>query len=388
MEQCKICGEFSCEVHKTTFKTKFTKSFEGSSPPEVFVGRWNYPNVYTGMLAPEELGDTLHFSHPELWKSKDYSIEKISNLRNQLIYSRTQTHIKLSPSKLMNTIQELAMSYKSISSQVELQKPVATEVRQDPQVAMITRSAPVESIRLQENPLIDKKVDYLVNDTDVKSAIAIQELARSSTSTSTIIKLLSIGLLGKKSARKLVPTRWAVTATDDTLSKSKLPKIKSFKDLQEIRLFHAQYLGNHYEFLLLPGPYSFEVIEISTSNTSSWHDYESNFPRKYYADSVTGAYYANRLALTEYLEKIQRQCQCLVLREIRPEYNVPCGVGILRETSRAALESKPEVFQNMQEAFSSIQSRLHLSIGQFIEKSWLIKNYGKQKRIFDFFSQN
>jgi len=385
MQQCRICGEFECDKHTSTFTTRKLKtSFDGSSPPEVFVGRWNYPNVYAGMLAPEEFGDTLHFSAPELWKNKNYSIDTIAALRNQLIYSRTQTHIKTTPSKLMGTIKELAMSHKSIASQVELQKPISHEVQHDPHVPLITRTAPVEAIKLQENPRIEKKVDYLVNDTDAKSVVAIQELAKD-TQTSTIIKLLSIGLLGKKAARKLVPTRWAITAVDDALSKTKLKKIRDFKELQSIQLFHAEYLGNHYEFLLLPGTYSFEVIEISTSNGTSWHDYESNFPRKYYADSVTGAYYANRLALTEYLERIQRQAQCLVLREIRPEYNTPCGVGILRETSRAAFEKKPEIFDNLQDAFNSIQQRLHLSLGQFIEKSWLLKNYGKQKRLTDFF---
>lgn len=385
MEQCRICGEDECDKHKTTFTTKkYTTSFDGSSPPEIFVGRWNYPNVYAGMLAPEQLGDTIHFSAPEVWKNNNYSIQTISNLRNQLIYSRAQTHIKTAPSRLMNTIKELAMSNKSIASQVELQKPVIQEIQNDPHVPLIARTAPVETIRLQENPKIDKKVDYLVNDTDVKSVIAIQELSKD-TATSSIIKLLSIGLLGKKAARKLVPTRWAITAVDDTLSKTKLKKIRDFKELQTIQLFNAEYLGNHYEFLLLPGSYSFEVIELSEANGTSWHDYESNFPRKYYADSVTGAYYANRLALTEHLEKIKRQAQCLVLREIRPEYNAQCGVGILRETSRAAFEKKPQEFNSIQDAFNAIQQRLNLSIGQFIEKSWLIKNYGKQKRITDFF---
>ena len=35
-------------------------------------------------------------------------------------------------------------------------------------------------------------------------------------------------------------------------------------------------------------------------------DYEGFNGRKEYADDVTGAYYANRLALVEYLEKIKR----------------------------------------------------------------------------------
>jgi hypothetical protein len=191
--------------------------------------------------------------------------------------------------------------------------------------------------------------------------------------------------LGKKAKRKLVPTKWAITATDDVLSKEKLRRIRYFQEISEIQLFHAEYLGNHYEFLLLPDKWSFEVIEISMKNFGVWHDYETFFPRKSYAEDVTGAYYANRLALTEYLEKIKRQAQCLVLRQVSEEYNTPLGVGILRQTSREAFTQKPETFRTVQEAFQRIQSRLKISTEIYIQKSMLLKNYGKQKRLSQFF---
>jgi hypothetical protein len=37
---------------------------------------------------------------------------------------------------------------------------------------------------------------------------------------------LSIGVLGLKKDKKLVPTRWAITATDDILAKKLLEKVK------------------------------------------------------------------------------------------------------------------------------------------------------------------
>ena len=200
-----------------------------------------------------------------------------------------------------------------------------------------------------------------------------------------MIKLLSAGLLGLKKNRKLVPTRWSITAVDNALSKEKLKKIRYYPEIKEISVFNAEYLGNHYEFLLLPDKYSFEVIEISMKNYGVWHDHETFFPRKKYADSVTGAYYANRLALTEYLEKIKRQARCLVLREIRPEYYAPLGVGILRQISREAFAQTPETFPTLKEALHLIQNRLRQTITNFTRKSILLENYGKQKKITDFF---
>jgi len=353
----------------------------------MFVGRWNYPNVYTGILAPQETGDTEILASHEQWHKRRLSIPEITSLRNQLIYGRTQQHIKKAreKNKFTKIVQEIAMTHKSIATEFRLQKPIQLNKENHPITPLIARTAPVEHMQLQENAPVKPKIDYLVNDTDVKSTQAMQELYKSGIAASSIMKLLSAGLLGRKTARKLVPTRWSITAVDDTLSKQKLEKIRTFQELSEIRVFTAEYLGNHYEFILLPGTYSFEVIEISTVNGAVWHDYESQFPRKSYADSVTGAYYANRLALAEYLEKIQRQAQCLVMREVRPEYTASCGVGILRETSREAFNSQYENFNTLKEAFQKIQSRLHLPIAQFLEKSWLLQNCGKQKKLTEFF---
>ena len=74
-------------------------------------------------------------------------------------------------------------------------------------------------------------------------------------------KLLSIGLLGKKANRRMVPTRWSITATDDTISKEHLKKIRYFGQLNQITLYSGNFLGNYIEALLLPGSFTFEAIE-------------------------------------------------------------------------------------------------------------------------------
>ena len=384
-EICRICGKSNCEKHKFFLgKTINLKEFSGSSPPEIFVGRWNYPNVYTGILSPTEYGDTQILSSSELWHKNKVPIYRIMQFRNQLIYGRTQNNIKKLQTKFLSVMKEVAMTNKSIATEFKLKKPISQNKERESRVPLIANAAPVESVRLEENPKIDRKIDYLVNDTDVKSSVAMQELHKSRIETSSIIKILSAGLLGLKKNRKLVPTRWSITAVDSTLSENKLEKIKDFPEINEYLVFYDEYLGNHYEILLMPRNWSFEVIEISLKNFSVWQDYESVFKRKKYADSVTGAYYANRLAVTEYLEKIKRQASVLVIREIRPEYYAPCGVGILRETTRSAFSKEHNKFSSLKEALADIQTRLKSSINRFLEKSQLIKEL-RQSKLSQFF---
>ena len=397
---CKTCGEEDCDKHSFFIgKTVKLQNFSGSTPPEIFIGKWNYPNVYTGILAPQEVGDTKIMSSPEEWHKNKLAISDIVGYRNQLIYGRTQSNIKKLETKFLSVMKEVALTHKSIATEFHLKKPVTANKEQDDRSPLIPKAAEIDRAELQENAPVIPRVDYLVNDTEVKSSIAIQELHKANTQTSTIIKILSAGLLGLKKNRKLVPTRWSITAVDDTISKNKIERIKYFPEISEYQVFHSEYLGNHYEFLLIPDTFAFEVIEISIKNpyvvsltprtflskeSCSWQDYETIFSRKKYADSVTGAYYANRVALAEYLESIKRQATCIVMREIRPQYYAPCGVGILREASREAFKWKPEVFPTLNEALQAIQSRIKQPISNYTDKSVILKMKKSQSKLAQF----
>ncbi len=388
MAYCKICGEDNCKKHSFLLgKTITLKEFSGSSPPEIFVGKWNYPNVYTGILSPDESGNTQIMSSPELWHQNKLSIPEILDFRNKLIYGRKQSNIKqkIINSNFLSVFKEVAMTHKSVSTEFKLKKPITKNLERESKVPLIAHAADIERVRLQENPSVKPKVDYIVNDTDAKSVTSILELDKAGIETTSIMKLLSAGLLGMKTNRKLVPTRWSISAVDDTISKNKLKNIKLFSEIPEIQLFNAEYLGNHYEFLLLPDKFSFEVIETSLSSGGFWQDYESFQPRKRYAEDITGAYYVNRLALCEYLEKVKRQAQCLVMREVRPEYYAPMGVGILRQISREAFSKSPEKFSTIAEALQSSQRRLKQPVTNFTSKSIILQNYGKQKKLTQFF---
>jgi len=386
MSYCKICGEPDCKKHSILLgKPVSITEFSGSSPPEIFIGKWNYPNVYTGILSPQEHGDTGIMSSHELWHEKKLPITNILNLRNKLIYGRTQSNIKKLQTKFLSVLQEIAMTHSSVSAEFKLKKPISPNKERESRVPLISNAAPLQSARITENTKIQPKVDYLVNDTDVKSVTAMLELEKANIPNSTIIKVLSAGLLGLKKNRTLVPTRWSITAVDDTLSKNKLTKIRYYKQISDFQVFQSDYLGNNYHFLLLPSNWEFEVLEISMKSPSVWQDYESFFPRKKYADSVTGAYYANRLALTEYLERIKKQASCIVFREIRPEYYAPLGVGILRQISRSAFQKPPKKFNTLPEALNEIQAGLRLSLSYFTNKSIILKNLGKQQKLFQYF---
>jgi DNA repair protein NreA len=388
-----LCGK-PCKILKR-FKNKAPKiklHFSGSSPPEIFVGRMNYPNVFSGILSPVDHGETGILASPEEWVQNDLSIEKILEMRGQLVYGRGISHIRASD-KLKQTTQELALASKPVSTEIFLKKKPHLNFTPSKIFSIMTNPAPIKSAKIEENIYVEKKVDYLTSDYDVKANTALEELYKGKIKTSHLQKLLSAGLLGIKASRKMVPTRWSITAVDDSLGKHLLERIRFYPEINQIRLFHTYYNGNHFEILLLPDKWSFEVIEVAMpgnvwggeDKTVFIQDYEGFFKRKNYAKNVTGAYYADRLGVLEYLEKIKKQATCIVFHEERAEYYAPLGVGIIRESVRKAMENNPEFPESKEEALKIMMSRLKAPSEEYKKRSWILANYGKQKRLKEWF---
>ena len=389
-----------CKIYsKLNFGVKVKKHFSGSSPPEIFVGCYGYPAVNAGILSPEISGETEEMSLPEIWHSKQMGVGDVLAKRGQLVYGRFKTTVKNvrkgfnEANKFLNLMQEISMAYKSVSTEFFLKKIPKHGLEFNRYNAVIGNPAPLEFARLQENPKVKRKVDYLVGDEHAKSADSIKELYKSGIRVSDINKILSAGLLGLKTQRRLVPTRWSITAVDDTISKEMLKKIKYYPEIGEIVLFNSNYNGNYYEILLLPDKFAFEVIEAEfsgglwnqTGEVKVWQDYESFNGRKKYAYDVTGAYYACRLAVCEYFERIKRQGTAIFFREVRPEYYAPLGVGILRECCRGAFNSNGERFATIDDVFIRINERLKLGGEFFRTKSEVLRRYGRQKKLGEWF---
>ena len=294
--------------------------------------------------------------------------------------------------KLKQVTQELALSSKPVSTEIFLKKKPIIQITQDNVFRPMTNPAPLKKAILEENPKVEKKVDYLTSDYDVKAATAIKELYKTKIKVDHLQKLLSVGLLGTKIRRRMVPTRWSITATDDTISKHHLEQIRYFSEINQITLFSGDFVGNYIEVLLLPGRFSFEAIEAwkagnfyAGETTQFAQDFEGFYGRKKYASNITGGYYAMRLPTTEHLTKIKRQATVFVFREIRKEYYAPLGVGVVRETTRRAFQNQPKHFDTIDEAFKDMQTRINLPLDIIKQKSWTLKEYGKQKSLKEFF---
>ncbi|MEK6942178.1 MAG: hypothetical protein AABW85_04960 [archaeon] len=372
-------------------KPDFSKmSFRGSSPPGVFVSWNNYPNLTIAPFAlPRVVSDAGFLDDPQKWFGLPK--QKIVSMRGELIMGTTGVKAgeASNPSYKIARMQELFMSLRPVDVGMELLSVPKTLTEFSEFAAPLGPKAPLKKLELNESPSVDKKVDYIVGDSDAKTSDSLEELYGADYSVGFISKLLSAGLLGAKKERKFVPTRWSLTATDDIIGRQLIEgKVKFFPQAGGIEIFSTGFLGNRFFVLIVPAAWSFEQLEAwgagSQEVPSISADFEFFSCRKNYASNVAGAYYAARLAVAEFLVKKKQQAAAIVFREISPEYKASLGVWVIRESVRNALKQKPLEFGDLQLALKFLESRLSLPIKNYLKKSALIDFLLHQKKLEDF----
>jgi hypothetical protein len=205
-----------------------------------------------------------------------------------------------------------------------------------------------------------------------------------------------VGAFGIKQNRRLVPTRWSITAVDSILSKDLMEEVKTFPEINEYRLYESRYLDNVFEVLMLPQAWSYEAMEAwypgtiwnpSGNSVVLYSDWEGYDGRTTYAE-IGGCYYAARLAVCELLSKERKQATVIVLREAHPGYIMPVGVWQVRENVRNAMRQTPLKFNTLDEALARVASQFQIPLQRWIAGSRLLQDAMFQKRLTHYFAKN
>ena len=365
---------------------------DGASPPSVFVGRIGYPYVYAGPLVPPVHEDTSLFDLPELWFGK--SIDEIVGFRSMLIRGKHRVHVSNfeEAGKIIDKTRELALSIGPVDVELALKNRPRRYLILDDEVQPFGPSASIQDIRVG-TARWDHQIEKCYSDTDLKAAEAVTTLYERGILVTRIQRAFSVGAFGLKQNRRMVPTRWSITAVDSILSKNLIEQIKMYPEINEYRVYESIYLDNRFEVMVMPGPWSYEAMEAWYPGTvwnpsgtsivmfSDWEGYEG---RNTDAD-IGGCYYAARLAVCELLQKERRQATVVVLREAHPGYIMPVGVWQVRENVRNAMRQAPLKYNTLEEALARVASQFQIPIQQWINKSQLIQNALYQKKITEYF---
>lgn len=358
-----------------------SSSVSGSSPPSVFVGSFDYPKVGVGPMVPPIHGDTSLLDSPERWLGK--TLEEIVNFRLNLVRGTQNVSVSNPQGRYIENLQELAMSSNTPDSEITFYKNTIPTTFIDGESAPFGPIGEIKSAKFS-GMSTSKPVEKAYYDRDLKAQDAVLVLYNSGIEVSKIQKCFSIGMFGKY--RKLVPTRWSITATDDMISKNLVDEILDYSEIDSYLVFTHEHLGNLFSVLLFPHRWIYEMQE-------AWHtdkgeigfgsDAEDANGLDHYP-SIAGAYFAAKLGIAEYLSKKKIQAGVLVLREIQPEYAVPVGVWQVREAIRTAMNKIPTLVDTLDQGIDLACKNMSISKNEWLAKGTILKML-KQKTITDFF---
>ena len=383
------------QIPKLRVNKNFKQDFQGSAPAP-FIGRFGYPLVNIGLLSPQIIDDSPIYDSPRLWSQSNTKIGEVASLRYGLVNSRKKWKIKHQEGRFLEIIQEVGMAKKAVELEVNLKKIPKLNLKSEKEIIPWGPASEMLKARITSNTKIDQKVDKIVSDTDLKAAHGILNLYKKGFEENSLSKLISVGNLGLKRNRKLVPTRWSITAVDDTVGKQLIKEIKDY-NLGDYQLHFGQGWGNYYLLLFFPEVWSYELFETYLHKpVNPWSgrgyrystDYEGYEGRKKYAEETAEGYYAARLPVLEKMKNKKRQYSCLTLRFISEEYNLPLGVWVCREAARKSVAEKPLTFASeesmLQYAKELIRSKFNFDLGLLLSESKLLKEKKEQTKLSTF----
>lgn len=374
----KLCGASICPILVKRIlspKIRVLSKRELSGYSEwLLVGEYGYPQVRFGPLSAIS---SLPWD-PERWAKERFDFSRILTLRMKSLYP-FQRRIVHKPPSFEDPLGESVLSIKPIEIELILRKEPRIQLRFDADIPPFGGSAPLQKLELEDNPKIPRRVENLIVDR-VKASYAVRYLRKYGMSIYYIQKIFSAGFLGIAERRRIVPTRWGITAVDSIIGNSIIPQIKHAPSFSQTRVYHWEYLGNKYYIILIPNDYwAMEMFEVWLPN-SVWvrgvgrpvviRNYESYDGKPVKMD---GGYYAIRTSVLEWLKERNRVASILAIRIITPQYIAPVGNWQIRESIRLALDSNPIFVGDLDECLQHVISREPVlrSVG-IKESSWLL----------------
>ncbi len=401
-ERRRLAAEKSYEI--TNYLDDVEQQFEsvvqgdalfGSTAPEIFVGRSNYPQVSTGLLSPMDTSaDASAFATSADWYQQGYQIDDVLQRRTGLLNSTRSTEVNVEDvwDGFVGVQREVAIADHPVDVEVGLDADPDLDLSLDDISTPTGPRARASNADLAENPHVPRAVEKTLADDDWQAQGAMTYLYRRGFDVYDINTILSAGALGQGRNRRLFPTRWSITAVDDTVGQYLRGSIRNASTINEVEVWYNEYVGNDYWVILAPGNWEFELVELKAPG-SIWNpepdgeyymaaDDEGYEGRTGYVDETSGAYYASRLAVLEHLEERDRQATCLVIRHASESYWAPVGVWQIREGIRHAFDGDYATAETFHDAIRQLESALPVSLTTLRRKSKMVA--GIQSQLSDF----
>ena len=366
------------------------RDLDGSTPPSVFIGRWSYPKVYAGPMMVGQTGDTSIMDSPESWIAQNKTQEDIIGYRMNLVRGKQLIGIKDLENPFIEKLQDISLAAKAIDSEATFgSRPSGAMFNEESMPhgpSAVIEKFDIDAVKW------DRQLEKSFYDTDLKARDAVMNLHNKDVPFSAMQKAFSVGAFGIKKNRKLVPTRWSITACDSTIADNLLKEVRHYNIMDSYRVYEFSSLKNYYAIILTPTEWQYEwfeaFIKILGKEEMIFSDYETNAGKKEYS-CVGGCYYTAKMAVLDKLAKLKLQSGVIILREAYSGY-VPLGVFNVRENIKYAMNGDYEEFESLKDYLAYCATKLKIPISRYVKQSDLLSEllHSQQTTLDAFFKKS
>jgi hypothetical protein len=362
------------------------KEIEGSTPPSVFIGSWNYPDVFAGPMVASLHGDTTVMDMPEAWIPGNKTQEEIIGYRLNLIRGKQQVNAGDLNNRFVEKLQEISLSGASLESEIAFTSTPKGQSFSEEHTPF-GPSALIERFDVEAGRW-NRDLEKTFYDTDLRAADAVTGLHKNGVPFSSIQKAFSVGTMGQERGRHLVPTRWSITACDTIIGDRLLAGVRKNPVIDTWRVHEFSSLHNNYAVILMPTGWQYEwseaFLHVLGNEELVFSDHEGTRKKTGYSP-LGGCYYSCKMAVLEALSREQKQAGAIILREALHGY-VPMGVFNVRENVRSAMQKQGSEFEGIKPALEYLSGKFTLPVTRFIEEGALLRSVisDRQCRLGDF----
>ncbi len=352
-----LCGLPYCPIRerlkvivRTYTRVASSTELNSASPPSGVVGEHGYPKVriYVGVGTHSGI-DVKFLEDPPQWWDRKLRLEDIIKLRSEMvnIVNEGRYHVRDFERLYSREISLIQVSERPVECEVRIEKILDRNVMFDLKLLPLSMRV-MGDLKVVSNPCINNRMEKIIHDYDMKARDAIVELYRSGVEIYSIQRAMSFGLLGSRRFRRIVPTRWAITAVDRIITDYLRKEVRKNREISNFEIYSIEYMNNRFTVILLPGELRIRWIEFWYPRAGMRHrddkpvlsleiveDLRGN------VETMDGGFEAARMGILEALCRRGRKGRVIIIREILPDYYIGIGNWHIREDMRRIFNTIP-----------------------------------------------
>ncbi|MFW9953793.1 MAG: hypothetical protein ACFFD3_04495 [Candidatus Thorarchaeota archaeon] len=346
------------------------------SPPGITVETAKYPILMAGVLASTQPHEFLSiYDHPTAWRGLDR--EAIFSMRRNLYRLLIPADARsLIPQHAIETLQTIALSVSPVALGVEAATLPPRRLHTSGGDLPASPSVIIKSLEILSDPEISRVAERITQK-DITASEAIIQLFEYDYALEQIVRMLAIGLLGRKEHRRLVPTKNAFKVVIDSFIDKTLLDLSEQPFSTSISLQKSELFGDSFIIVSIPGEARVDYfrVEIAPDRTTQGYSLES---RQQIASDPKTALFASHARFPVYSElKLRNENSHNIIFHLnRDGRNNAMGPWLPRAGVEKALCEEPVVLDSTSNMISILESLVYPNLEFWARNTPLMTRLG------------